>query len=139
VLCAPEQVSATVDPVRIEQVVGNLLDNAIKFSPDGGRIEVEVSTPAAETVRLAVRDHGIGIPRSRRQELFSRYYQAHAESHRSGLGLGLYISRCIVELHGGKIGVEFPADVGSRFVIDLPAGVNGVGAAPARPQERGTA
>lgn len=138
-LRAPQQVPANVDAVRIEQVVGNLLDNAIKFSPDGGRIEVEVSTPRAETIRLAVRDHGIGIPPPRRHELFSRYYQAHAESHRSGLGLGLYISRCIVEHHGGRIGVEFPADVGSRFVIDLPAGVNGVGAALAWQAQQGTA
>jgi signal transduction histidine kinase len=127
VLAAPEHVPAYVDPTRIEQVVGNLLDNAIKFSPDGGRIEVEVSTPSAESVRVAVRDHGIGIPPPRRRELFTRYYQAHAESHRSGLGLGLYISRCIVEHHGGKIGVEFPTDDGSRFIIDLPARANGVG------------
>ena len=139
VLSAPASVPAHVDATRIEQVVSNLLDNAIKFSPDGGRIEVEVSTPRAETIRVAVRDHGIGIPPPRRRELFTRYYQAHAESHRSGLGLGLYISRCTVEHHGGKIGVEFPADVGSRFVIDLPAGGNGVGAAPVRPRQQGTA
>lgn len=139
VLSAPASVPAHVDATRIEQVVGNLLDNAIKFSPDGGRIDVEVSTPCDETIRVAVRDHGIGIPPPRRQELFTRYYQAHAESHRSGLGLGLYISRCIVEHHGGKIGVEFPADVGSRFIVDLPAGANGVGAALARQQQQGTA
>lgn len=102
-----------------------MLDNAIKFSPDGGRIEVEVSTPRAETIRVAVRDHGIGIPPGRRHDLFTRYYQAHAESHRSGLGLGLYVSRRIVELHGGKIEVELPADRGSRFVVHLPTGANG--------------
>jgi len=106
VLSAPDCVQAHVDPMRIE---------------------VEVSTPRAQTVRVAVRDHGIGIPPQRRQELFTRYYQAHAESHRSGLGLGLYISRCIVEHHGGRIGVEFPADAGARFVVDLPAGTNGTG------------
>ena len=136
VLSAPEHVPAHVDAIRIEQVVGNLLDNAVKFSPDGGRIEVEVTTPRAETIRVAVRDHGLGIPLARRQELFTRYYQAHAESHRSGLGLGLYISRCIVEHHGGKIGVEFPADDGSRFVVDLPAGVNGAGASVARHRQQ---
>jgi signal transduction histidine kinase len=125
VLSSPPVVSAHVDAMRIEQVVSNLLDNAIKFSPDGGRIEVELSTPHVGAIRLAVRDHGIGIPPQRRHDLFTRYYQAHAESHRSGLGLGLYISRCIVELHGGKIGVEFPADTGSRFVVHLPTGVNG--------------
>jgi signal transduction histidine kinase/DNA-binding response OmpR family regulator len=139
VLSAPASIPAHVDALRIEQVVGNLLDNAIKFSPDGGRIEVELSTPRAETIRVAVRDHGLGIPPPRRRELFTRYYQAHAESHRSGLGLGLYISRRIVEHHGGKIRVEFPADVGSRFIIDLPAGANGVGAALARQRRQGTA
>lgn len=138
VLSAPPHIPAHVDAMRIEQVIGNLLDNAVKFSPDGGRIEVEVSTRCAETIRVAVRDYGIGIPPPRRPKLFTRYYQAHAESHRSGLGLGLYISRCIVEHHGGKIGVEFPADVGSRFVIDLPAGVNGTGAALVG-QQQGTA
>jgi len=138
VLSAPDCVPAHVDPMRIEQVVGNLLDNAIKFSPDGGRIEVEVSTPRAQMVRVVVRDHGIGIPPQRRQELFTRYYQAHAESHRSGLGLGLYISRCIVEHHGGRIGVEFPADAGARFVVELPDGTNGTRSTAAGKQHQVT-
>ena len=136
VLRAPDRVPANVDATRFEQVMGNLLDNAIKFSPDGGRIEVDVSTPRAETIRVAVRDHGIGIPPTRRGELFSRYYQAHAESHRSGLGLGLYISRCIVEHHGGRIGVEFPPDAGTRFVVDLPAGASGGWAALTRQHQQ---
>jgi signal transduction histidine kinase len=125
VLAAPDVVSAYVDDIRIEQVVGNLLDNAIKFSPDGGRIDVELSIAPDGMGRLAVRDHGIGIPQPRRANLFSRYYQAHAESHRSGLGMGLYISRRIVEHHGGRIEVEFPADAGSRFVVHLPTGATG--------------
>jgi signal transduction histidine kinase len=138
VLGAPPRLAAFVDPIRIEQVIANLLDNAIKFSPDGGTIEVEVSTPAPETARLAVRDHGIGVPPEYRRDLFTRYYQAHAESHRSGLGLGLYISRTIVELHGGQIGLDPPADGGSRFVVDLPIGpVAADGQAAAAPQSHG--
>jgi len=111
---------AEVDPVGIEQVMSNLLDNAIKYSPDGGQIDVEVGRADAEHVRLAVRDHGIGIPPEKRAEIFGRFYQAHAEDHRSGLGLGLYISRQIVALHEGQIAVEFPPDDGTRFVVTLP-------------------
>jgi signal transduction histidine kinase len=122
---APDVVAAHLDGLRIEQVVGNLLDNAIKFSPDGGRIDVELSAMPDGLARLAVRDYGIGIPPDRRANLFSRYYQAHAESHRSGLGMGLYISRRIVEHHGGWIEVEFPPDAGTRFVVYLPSGLNG--------------
>jgi signal transduction histidine kinase len=122
---APDTVAAHLDGLRIEQVVGNLLDNAIKFSPDGGRIDVELSAMPDGLARLAVRDYGIGIPPDRRANLFSRYYQAHAESHRSGLGMGLYISRRIVEHHGGWIEVEFPPDAGTRFVVYLPSGLTG--------------
>jgi signal transduction histidine kinase len=129
VLTAPPRVLAHVDGTRIEQVVGNLLDNAIKVSPDGGRIEVKLATPSDGVIRLTMRDYGIGIPPWRRDELFTRYYQAHAESHRSGLGLGLYVSRCIVEQHGGRIDVEFPANAGSRFVVQVPTGVKGAEAA----------
>jgi signal transduction histidine kinase len=86
---------------------------------------VELSVGSDGLSRLAVRDFGIGIPPDRRANLFSRYYQAHAESHRSGLGMGLYISRRIVEHHGGWIEVEFPADAGTRFVVYLPTGPNG--------------
>jgi PAS domain S-box-containing protein len=121
VLSGPPQVMAPIDALRLEQVIANLLDNAIKFSPAGGRIDVEISTADAELVRLAVRDRGIGIPRDRRQQVFERFYQAHLDSARSGLGLGLYVSRRIIELHGGQIMAEFPEDGGTRFVVNLPA------------------
>jgi signal transduction histidine kinase len=121
-LRAPARIETLIDPLRIEQVVTNLLDNAIKFSPGGGTIQVEVSTPDADTVRLAVSDRGIGIPPDRRARIFERFYQAHGDDHRSGMGLGLYISRQIVELHGGHIEAEFPPEGGTRFVVTLPAG-----------------
>ena len=111
---------AEVDPVGIEQVLGNLLDNAIKYSPDGGPIDVEVRKEAGGRARLSVRDHGIGIPPEKRQAIFQRFYQAHAEDHRSGLGLGLYISHQIVALHDGDMKVEFPPDGGTRFEVRLP-------------------
>ena len=119
-LTGDDNVVAEVDPVGIEQVISNLLDNAIKYSPEGGKIDLHVSEEDDERVRLAVRDRGIGIPPEKRNEIFKRFYQAHAEDHRSGLGLGLFISQQIVRLHGGEIAAEFPADGGVRFVVRLP-------------------
>ena len=98
----------------------NLLDNAIKYSPAGGRVDLTVAQADEYTVRVAVRDHGLGIPPASRDHIFEHSYQAHAQSHQSGLGLGLYISRQIVELHGGRIAAEFPNDGGTRLVVDLP-------------------
>src|ERR1700687_4003788 len=104
----------------MEQVLTNRLDNAIKYSPEGGPIEVVVSRPTGDRMEIAVRDHGIGIPPEKRTLIFERFYQAHGNGHKSGLGLGLYVSRQIVELHGGEIIVEFPSDGGSRFIVRLP-------------------
>lgn len=112
-----------LDPLRIEQVVINLLDNAIKYSPDGGRIEVVVTTPTAETVKLSVTDQGIGVAPEHRDHLFDRFYQAHAENFYGGMGLGLYISRQIVELHGGQLYAEFPPEGGTCFIMVLPRGL----------------
>jgi signal transduction histidine kinase len=114
---------AAVDPLGIEQVLSNLLDNAIKYSPDGGRIDIEVGRADGGHARLAVRDRGIGIPPEKRGAIFERFYQAHAEDYRSGLGLGLYISQQIVAQHGGAIVAEFPPDGGTRFVVRLPVSV----------------
>ena len=120
VLIADEELIAEVDATGIEQVISNLLDNAIKYSPDGGAIEIEARLSDEHYARLVVRDHGIGIPSEKRDEIFERFFRAHSDDHRSGLGLGLYISRQIVELHGGKIAVEFPPDGGTRFEVLLP-------------------
>jgi signal transduction histidine kinase len=117
---APESCPARVDPMRFEQVVTNLVDNAVKYSPEGGSIEITLSTPDSSTIQLAVRDWGLGIPVERRDNLFDRFYQAHGEGHFGGLGLGLYVSRQIVELHGGSIEADFPANGGSRFIVTLP-------------------
>ena len=125
---SPARLAASVDPVRFEQVIANLLDNAIKYSPDGGPIELELTRPSAASVQLAVRDHGLGIPPERRSQIFDRFYQAHGEGYRSGMGLGLYISRQIVELHGGELWAEFPPDGGSRFVVRLPVRMAGLAA-----------
>jgi signal transduction histidine kinase/putative methionine-R-sulfoxide reductase with GAF domain len=118
----PASLPALVDPLRLEQVLTNLLDNAIKFSPTGGCIDVELAEPSPGRARLIVTDQGIGIPIERRKHIFERFYQAHEGDHAAGLGLGLYISLQIVDRHGGTITPEFPPDGGCRFSIDLPTG-----------------
>lgn len=120
----PSEVLALADPPRVEQVVRNLLDNAARFSPPGGMVEVEVGpihSPAGGRARLAVRDRGVGVPPEQRSLLFGRFHQAHPSDRAVGMGLGLYISREIVAGHGGDIRAEFPIEGGSRFIVELPA------------------
>jgi len=102
-------------------VLGNLLDNAIKYSPHGSQIEITLTQPQADLVEVSVRDHGIGIPPDRRDRLFERYYQAHGDGFASGMGLGLYVSRQILRLHDGDLRAELPDDGGACFVISLPS------------------
>jgi signal transduction histidine kinase len=126
-LRAPARVPVVVDPMRIEQVVTNLLDNAVKYSPHGGEIEVEVAYTTPDTVCLSVRDHGLGIPTEELERVFDRLYQVESPSQigaRVGLGLGLHICRQIVEMHGGRIMAEAPADGGTRMVVHLPTRVD---------------
>lgn len=122
-LDAPESAPGLMDGIRLEQVLTNLLDNAVKYSPESEPVEVQVSLPSPDSVRVAVRDHGVGIPPERRQRVFDRFYQAHGDGALGGMGLGLYISRHIVEMHGGIITVDCPEDGGSRFTVSLPAGL----------------
>jgi excisionase family DNA binding protein len=136
-LSVPTCLETRVDPLRLEQVLSNLLDNAVKYSPNGGAIEVALGQRDDGTVELSVRDHGLGIPPDKRASVFDRFYQAHGSEHRGGLGLGLYICRQIVELHEGEIGAEFPPDGGTRFIVRLPLDVDEVAAARAR-HERAT-
>lgn len=123
VVLAPAPLEATVDPLRLEQVLVNLLDNAVKYSPDGGQIDVAVVADPTGGVEIGVRDRGLGIPPEQRAHIFDRYYRAHAESRVSGFGLGLFISHQIVTLHGGDLRAEFPPDGGTRFVVRFPAAI----------------
>jgi PAS domain S-box-containing protein len=122
-LRVPARLSARVDPLRLEQVLSNLLDNAVKVSPTGSRICVLLARRGT-VVSLSVRDHGPGIPPEQRAHLFERFHQVHTGdqlTRRPGMGLGLYLSRQIIELHGGRIEARFPRDGGVRFVVWLPA------------------
>jgi signal transduction histidine kinase len=109
------------DRDRLEQVLHNLLENAVKYSPEGGEVTVALEHVESGDVRLTVTDRGLGVPPEHRPHIFDRYYQAHGGEHRSGMGLGLYVSRQIVERHGGRIEAQFPPEGGTRIVITLPA------------------
>jgi signal transduction histidine kinase len=99
----------------------NLLSNAIKFSPAGGGVALS-ATPTERHVRIAVRDHGPGIPDVFRDRIFQKFAQANATNTRTrgGTGLGLSITKAIVELHGGHIGFTTEMGVGTTFFVDLP-------------------
>ncbi len=112
--------TAVGDPDRIEQVLVNLIDNAVKYSPDGG--EVTVSTARAEgRVRVEVADEGMGIPASEHDSVFERFYRGSAGRAVTGTGLGLYICRELVRRMGGTIGVRSRLGGGSTFYFELPS------------------
>ena len=114
----PEPLTARFDPGRIEQVLENLIHNALKFTPAGGRISVEGKV-AGDVVEIRVRDTGPGLQPGEIAVIFERYQQVEKRG-RKALGLGLYISRSIVESHGGRIRAESVPGEGSTFLFTLP-------------------
>ena len=109
------------DRLRLIQVLQNLVQNAIKYSPAGGIVRVQVERHAA-TVRIAVSDQGVGIPQADLPRLFQRFYRASNVDERqiSGLGVGLYVVKELVMLHGGSVDVVSEEGRGSTFIITLP-------------------
>ena len=123
---ATGEVVVSADRRRIEEVIQNLVDNAIKYSPEGGRIEVRVEhrkRPDGEGALVVVADHGRGIAEADQPHVFDRFYQGGNRLQRGhvGLGLGLYIAREIVRRHGGEMWLESTPNVGSAFYFSLPA------------------
>lgn len=109
------------DPGRIERVVENLVSNALKYSPSDSQVTVRVET-GSDFVQLSVVDKGHGIPVEDLPHVFDRFYRSRSIARkREGLGLGLYISRLIVEAHGGRIWAESEVGKGSSFHVWLPA------------------
>jgi CheY-like chemotaxis protein/anti-sigma regulatory factor (Ser/Thr protein kinase) len=128
--------SVTGDPDRLQQVIWNLVSNAIKFTPKHGRVDVRLRQ-APSHVELVVRDNGIGINRQFLPHVFDRFRQADSSSTRSygGLGLGLAIVRHLVELHGGTVSAESDGEgQGALFTISLPAAVQPEVLAPTSPE-----
>jgi signal transduction histidine kinase len=112
------------DPNRLNQVVDNLVSNAVKFTNDGGSVTVSVSGDAdGEEIRLVVADTGIGVPADEQGQVFSRFFRASTATKLAipGTGLGLAISRALVEQHGGTITFASHEGEGTRVTVVLPA------------------
>ena len=111
-----------LDPHRLSQVLRNLVGNALKYSPVEGLVEIEVDRPDGR-VRFAVRDQGPGIAEPERERIFDRFHQTGKREHdEEGAGLGLYISKRLVQAMGGEISVGSGPDGGAEFVVSLPQG-----------------
>lgn len=108
-----------VDPPRLEQVILNLVHNAIKFTPQGGEVSIQASA-AQDEVTFVVRDTGIGIPVADLPRVFERFYKTAQGRQREGTGLGLAIAKHLVEAHGGRIWVESSEGQGSSFNLSVP-------------------
>ena len=115
-----ESAVAWGDEPRIRQVIDNLVQNAIKFSPSGSRISLDVRTEADEVV-VSVRDQGPGITRAEQERVFEKFYRSPGSERLPGTGLGLPIARLIVELHGGRIWIESDGATGTTVLFTVPA------------------
>jgi PAS domain S-box-containing protein len=121
----------TGDGGRLAQLIDNLISNAVKFTPAGGKVEVVAGTTTS-SVWLEVRDTGIGISADDQERLFNKFFRTRVATKASiqGTGLGLAISKAIVQAHGGTIGVESAEDAGTTFRVELPAAVRAVSTTP---------
>jgi len=113
---------AYADPDQVEQVLNNLVSNAIKYSPTGGKIEIQGTVRDGEIVTSVI-DQGMGIPKEELEKIFERFHRVDSKAARkvSGTGLGLYISKNLIEAQGGKIWVESELGKGSKFSFSLPS------------------
>jgi signal transduction histidine kinase len=109
------------DELRLEQVLQNLISNALKYSLNTGAVQIRVEQEH-DTARIVVADQGLGIPTADIPRLFERFYRASNADvqHITGMGIGLYIVKEILLLHGGTITVESTEGEGSTFIVDLP-------------------
>jgi len=119
---APDVPDVSVDPLQIDQMLTNLLENAIRHSPAGGEVEVQVSQPTEGIVRVRIVDQGPGIPPEERERVFDAFYRGAQRPERPGSGLGLAIAKAVVVGHGGRIWVEGGPGGGTSLVFEIPAG-----------------
>ena len=135
-LTRADRVSVHADMRRLAQVLDNLLDNAIRYSPAGGLVQVEVKAER-DRAEVAVSDHGIGIPSAKQARIFQRLYRAHTGTpyDYGGMGVGLYLAREIIRCHGGDMDFESVEGVGSTFRFSLPVGESDSHASPGVPPQ----
>ena len=119
ILDSPEHLEGMWDGERLNQLLTNLISNAVKYSPAGGAVRVSVRGGAGEAC-VSVADHGIGLNPSEIQRLFQPFTRMNSHQGIEGAGLGLYISKAIIEAHGGRIWVESVPGQGSTFTVALP-------------------
>lgn len=117
----PAEVPCHADAVRLGQVVNNLVDNALKYTPPGGRVTLAVRA-AGPQAAIVVGDNGPGVPAAERTAIFRRLYRGDSSRSQRGLGLGLSMVKAIVEAHGGTVAVDDAPGGGARFTVLLPAG-----------------
>jgi signal transduction histidine kinase len=112
--------TVAADTASMSEVFGNLIDNAIKYSNEGGAINVTAAVKN-DFVEVSIEDHGIGMPGNVVSNLFQKFYRSHRSRETvAGTGIGLYISKAIVESHGGTIGVTSEEGRGSTFTVQIP-------------------
>lgn len=119
-----EQPAAAVvdgDPMRLGQAINNLVDNALKYTPEGGRVTLAVAA-GGDAATVTVRDNGPGVPAAEREAIFRRLYRSDASRSQRGLGLGLSLVKAIVELHGGTVAVADAPGGGAEFTVRIPRG-----------------
>jgi signal transduction histidine kinase len=107
------------DPERIEQVVSNLISNAIKYSPDSEKVIINLTQNKNEAI-ISVVDYGIGISKIDQKRIFERFYRIRENNQKEGFGLGLYIASEIIKRHNGKIWLKSTEGEGSTFYFSLP-------------------
>jgi signal transduction histidine kinase len=128
--------AVSVDAIELRRVLQNLVDNAIKYSPEGGPVVVRVEAGDDGRVRLHVNDAGLGIPPSEQERIFDKFYRADPLLARGvgGAGLGLYICRELVQRMGGEIELESEPGKGSTFTVALPVRAAPTAASASRPR-----
>lgn len=115
----PQPVEISVDAIRLGQAVNNLVDNALKYTPVGGRVQISAARENGTAV-ITVSDNGPGVPADERDAIFRRLYRGDSSRSQRGLGLGLSLVKAIVEAHGGTVVVDDAPGGGARFVVRVP-------------------
>jgi signal transduction histidine kinase len=115
----PETLTMVADRVRMQQVLANLVDNAIKYTPEGGKVEIKAMRRSSN-LYIEVKDNGMGIPPEALPRIWERLYRADKSRTQKGLGLGLCLVKAIVQAHHGTVSVQSQPDVGSTFTVKLP-------------------